>query len=94
VTFASAAVSYGRRTVGVVLTGANADGSAGLSSIAAHGGMALIQSPATAERPMMPDAAVRAVPGARVMDLSAIATFIATLPAGTPERGESWTPRS
>ena len=87
VTFNSAASSYGHRTVGVVLTGANADGAEGLRQISDRGGMAIIQDPATAESPTMPAAAVKAVPRARVLPLPAIIAFLCTLPAGVPERG-------
>ena len=86
VTFLSAADSYGHRTVGIVLTGANADGSEGLRRISDRGGLAIIQDPATAESTLMPTAAVRAVPRARVMALADMTKFIAALPAGVPER--------
>lgn len=86
VTFGSAADSYAHRTVGVVLTGANADGADGLRRISDRGGMAIIQDPATAESPTMPAAAIRMVPRARVMSLQAIIDFIGDLPAGVPER--------
>jgi two-component system, chemotaxis family, protein-glutamate methylesterase/glutaminase len=86
VTFSSAATSYGHRTVGVVLTGANADGAQGLRQISDRGGMAIIQDPATAESAAMPNAAVKAVPRARVMPLAGIVAFLCELPAGVPER--------
>ena len=86
VTFSSAADSYTHRTVGIVLTGANADGADGLRRISDRGGLALVQDPATAESPVMPAAARTAVPRARVMSLEDIATFLAALPAGLPER--------
>lgn len=86
VTFSSAADSYGHRTVGVVLTGANADGSAGLRQISDRGGMALVQDPATAESPTMPASAVKAVPRARVMPLQGLVAYLAGLPSGLPER--------
>ena len=86
VTFLSAADSYAHRTVGIVLTGANADGSEGLRRISDRGGLALIQDPATAESTLMPAAAVKAVPRARVMTLEDMTKFIASLPAGDPER--------
>lgn len=86
VTFQSAADSYGHRTVGVVLTGANADGSEGLRRISDRGGMALVQSPDTAESSPMPTAAVRAVPRAKVMPLDQLVKFISVLPSGAPER--------
>ena len=86
VTFTSAADSYSHRTVGIVLTGANADGADGLRRISDRGGLALVQDPETAESPTMPTAARKAVPRARAMSLEAIATFLASLPAGLPER--------
>lgn len=89
VTFSSAADSYAHRVVGVILTGANADGADGLRRISDRGGMALVQDPATAESPPMPAAAVLAVPRARVMPLAGIIDFIGTLPAGVPEREEA-----
>ncbi len=86
VAFLSAADSYGHRTVGVVLTGANADGSDGLRRISDRGGMAIIQTPDTAESASMPEAAVTAVPRARVMPLEEMVKFIAMLPTGDPVR--------
>ncbi len=86
VTFLSAADSYGHRTVGVVLTGANADGAVGLKRISDRGGMAIVQDPATAESSLMPSAAVRAVPRAKVMKLDEMIRFVSMLPAGQPER--------
>jgi two-component system chemotaxis response regulator CheB len=81
VALTSAAHAYGHRTVGVVLTGSNADGADGLRHIASAGGMAVIQKPDTAEAPEMPQAAVNAVPTARVFPLERIASFLATLPS-------------
>lgn len=89
VTFESAAESYGHRTVGVVLTGANVDGTRGLRLISDRGGLALVQDPATAESPTMPASAARAVPRARVMPLEALVRFIRELPAGDPAREEA-----
>ena len=86
VTFTSAADAYGHRAVGIVLTGANADGSAGLRRISDRGGMALVQDPTTAESPTMPAAAMKAVPRARVMRLDELISYVSTLPTGAPER--------
>jgi len=80
VTFQSAADSYGARAVGVVLTGANADGAAGLRRIVDRGGLAFVQMPQTAESPAMPTAALRSVPDARVLTIAEIATAIGALP--------------
>jgi two-component system chemotaxis response regulator CheB len=80
VTFQAAADVYGSRSVGVVLTGANADGARGLQRIHDRGGLAIVQSPATAESPAMPEAALRAVPQARVLTIATIAETLAALP--------------
>jgi two-component system chemotaxis response regulator CheB len=60
VMFESAADVYGKGLVGVVLTGANADGSAGLKKIKRAGGLAIVQDPATAHADVMPKAAIAA----------------------------------
>lgn len=64
VLFESVADAYGPRATGVVLTGANADGAAGLAAIVAAGGRGYVQDPATAEMPAMPQAARAACPAA------------------------------
>jgi two-component system chemotaxis response regulator CheB len=73
VMFMSAADTYAARAIGVVLTGANEDGSRGLARIAKRGGVALIQDPKTAEIPIMPVAAIKAVPSAQTLPLDALA---------------------
>ena len=80
VTFFSAADTYGDRSVGVVLTGANADGSRGLERIHDRGGLTFVQTPQTAESPTMPNAAIKCVPEARVLTIAEIGQQIATLP--------------
>ena len=73
VTFISAADTYERATIGVVLTGANDDGARGLRRIVDRGGRAVVQDPASAESPVMPLAARRIVPEADVVPLAGIA---------------------
>ena len=87
VTFVSAADTYGDRSVGVVLTGANDDGSRGLKRISDRGGLAFIQSPDTAESATMPEAAIRVVPGARVLTIKEIADALAALPMSPARTG-------
>jgi two-component system chemotaxis response regulator CheB len=79
VLFEAIAESFGPRVIGVVLTGANDDGAAGLAAIAAAGGAAVVQEPSTAERSAMPAAAVARVPAAVVVPLDEVATTIARL---------------
>lgn len=81
VMFTSAADAYGARAIGIVLTGANEDGAAGLRRVAARGGYAIVQNPATSEMPVMPAAALHAVPGAHVLALDAIAPRLEELAA-------------
>jgi two-component system chemotaxis response regulator CheB len=92
VTFTSAADSYDGHTVGIVLTGANSDGSIGLRRIADRGGLTIVQDPASAESPTMPAAAIRAVPTARVMEIPEIVRFLSTLPG--PPAAEAPAPES
>jgi two-component system chemotaxis response regulator CheB len=77
VTFYSAADEYGSASVGVILTGANSDGSRGLRRVFDRGGLALVQDPTTAESPTMPSAAIRCVPGASVQTIAQIAKTLA-----------------
>lgn len=58
VTFASLARVLHHRCIGLVLTGANDDGAEGTRTIKAAGGHTLAQSPASAEAPAMPEAAI------------------------------------
>ena len=68
----SAADTYRSAAIGVVLTGANEDGAGGLAHIVKRGGVGLVQDPKTAEIPIMPAAAIRAVPTAEVLSLAAM----------------------
>ncbi|RSZ58458.1 chemotaxis protein CheB [Massilia atriviolacea] len=55
----SAADAYGKRLAGILLTGASADGAAGMARIAACGGLTVVQDPQDAEIATMPAAAIR-----------------------------------
>jgi len=79
--FISAGDTYRTEAIGVVLTGANEDGSRGLLHIVNRGGLALVQDPKTAEIPIMPAAAIKAVPSAEVLTLSGISKRLGQLAA-------------
>jgi len=77
--FGSVAEAYRERAIGIVLTGANADGAAGLAAIKAYGGVAIVQDPTTAARGTMPEAAIAATAADAVLPLEEISGFLQRL---------------
>jgi two-component system chemotaxis response regulator CheB len=77
--FDSAADAYGAGVIGVVLTGANSDGSKGLLKIVARGGQAIVQDPTTAEVNVMPASAQATVSKALVLSIEGIAQHLTKL---------------
>ena len=73
VLFESAADAYGAGLVGVILTGANHDGAAGLAAVVRAGGTALVEDPVGAYASAMPLAALAACPSAETMSIGEIA---------------------
>gem|GEM_PF-2554037 len=84
VMFGSAAHVYGRRLIGVVLTGANEDGSRGLQCVYEYGGYCVVQDPATAEVATMPAAALNRVPRAAMRPLSDIPSHLVDVARNGP----------
>jgi len=76
VLFVTAADAYGTGVIGIILTGANADGALGLSRIKNAGGVAVIQDPLGATRRTMPDAAIAATVADAVLPVEEIANFL------------------
>jgi two-component system chemotaxis response regulator CheB len=79
VLFESAAEAYGAHVAGIILSGANSDGAAGLRAVAEAGGIALVQQPSTAEVATMPEAALRACPNCQVLDVPGIVEWLSAL---------------
>ncbi|WP_420144348.1 chemotaxis protein CheB [Sphingobium sp.] len=77
----SAADAYGPALAAIMLTGANQDGAAGLAAVARAGGIAVVQDPAGAQVPTMPEAALAACPSAIIMTLDDIIPYLLTLAA-------------
>lgn len=84
VLFQSAALAYGSAVIGVVLTGANHDGSAGLQAIKEHGGIAIVQDPDDAEVSQMPLSALRSVAADHIVPLDRLPGLLCALAAGDP----------
>ncbi len=76
VLFESAAYAYGRGVIGIILTGANEDGAAGLAVVKQRGGVAVIQDPRGAAKRTMPDAAIAATAADAVLPLEEIGKFV------------------
>ena len=77
--FRSAAVAYGANVVGVVLTGMLHDGTAGLDFVKRCGGITVVQDPADAEFPSMPESALRTVEIDYVAPLAQMGELLLTL---------------
>ena len=83
VLFETAAEAYGDSVIGVMLTGASADGSQGLRAIRARGGCALVQEPTSAACDVMPRAALAATSVNHVLGLHDLGRVLGAL-AGVP----------
>lgn len=79
VLFESAAEAFGPGLIGVVLTGANFDGSQGLRTIKQKGGVAIVQDPDDAEARQMPQSAMAAAEVDYVVTLAGMAALLRKL---------------
>jgi two-component system chemotaxis response regulator CheB len=87
--FRSAAQVYGPATVGVILTGSLDDGTAGLWVIKQLGGTAIVQEPAEALYPSMPQNAIDHVAVDHVVPLGRIAPLLVDLTSAPPAEERS-----
>ncbi|HNW73185.1 MAG TPA: chemotaxis protein CheB [Bacteroidales bacterium] len=76
VLFETAAEAYRDALIGIVLTGANNDGSKGLKKIKEFGGVTIVQDPENAEVDSMPKAAIRTAKVDHILTLEGIAAFL------------------
>jgi two-component system chemotaxis response regulator CheB len=76
---ASAADAYGPRLAGILLTGANFDGAAGLARIGERGGLTVVQDPAEAQVATMPEAAIALLQPSLVLPLDGIRRLLLQL---------------
>lgn len=76
VLFESAIYAYRHQLIGVILTGANSDGSSGLKKIKQVGGYAIVQDPNTAEAEAMPRSAIMATQVDKILPLDNIGSHL------------------
>lgn len=74
--FTSAAEVYFDKLLGIILTGANSDGTAGCAGIKANGGTVIAQDPEEAQSSEMPASAIRKVKVDQVMKIEDIAKYL------------------
>src|SRR5262249_35762162 len=85
--FRTAAHHYSNRVIGVVLTGAMDDGSAGLLAVKHAGGTAVVQDPADAAFPSMPTSAMEAVEADYCVTLDDLSSLLVSLVGLESDRG-------
>lgn len=77
--FRTAALAYGERVVGVVLSGALNDGTAGLISIKQQGGIVIAQDPKEAMFSSMPESAIKHADVDYILPVADIASVLVNL---------------
>ena len=82
VLFQTAAEAYGAALLGVLLTGASADGAEGLAAVKDRGGRAIVEDPATAECRTMPAAGLAATAVDYVLPLTEMGEHLVALAGG------------
>ncbi|MCP4110034.1 MAG: chemotaxis-specific protein-glutamate methyltransferase CheB [Desulfobacteraceae bacterium] len=82
VLFESAALSYGDRLVGVLLTGMGRDGASGCVSVLSKGGITLVQDEQTSAIFGMPKAAIEMGGASKILPLQKIAEYLIWLARG------------
>lgn len=76
VLFETAADTYGGELIGILLTGANQDGSRGIECVKENGGLTVAQDPKTAEIPIMPEKAIKTGKIDLILSIDEIVEFL------------------
>lgn len=79
VTFQSAANIYGKNTIAILLSGTNADGTAGIKRVIDAQGTAIVQDPATADYSFMPQNAIDNNKEVKILAPEAITIYLQSL---------------
>jgi two-component system chemotaxis response regulator CheB len=88
--FRTAAVAYGSRVVGVVLSGALNDGTAGLQAVKQRGGVAVVQDPGDALISGMPESALEYVGADHCLPMEKIAPLLVRLSGEAAKEEEAY----
>lgn len=76
VTYESAADAFGPAVIGILLSGSNEDGTAGLRAVKDAGGLTVVQKPSTAQMPFMPQHAIDNLKVDKILSTNEIAEFL------------------
>ena len=76
VSFEAAAEIFGSNVIGILLSGSNADGTAGLQAIQKAGGTVVVQNPTSADMPFMPNNAIKNMTPDYILTTEEILKFI------------------
>jgi len=79
ISFFSAAFSFGSQVIGILLSGANKDGAAGLQEIKKAGGTAIIQDPKDSQIQTMPQAALNLFQPDKILSSDKIVEYLKNL---------------
>jgi two-component system chemotaxis response regulator CheB len=79
VSFQSAAEVYQSNLTGIILSGANVDGTIGLMAIKDYGGRTIVQDPLTAEVPFMPNHAIENAEPDEIRDVDGLIEYLQLL---------------
>jgi two-component system chemotaxis response regulator CheB len=79
VLFESAAIAYGDKVIGIILTGTNDDGAMGITAISKRGGLTIAQDPKEAEYPFMVQASIKTKRIKYIWSLATIRNFLLQL---------------
>lgn len=83
--FRTAAAQFGPGAIGIVLSGALDDGTAGLAQVKGRGGLTIVQDPEEALYPAMPTSARDAVDPDYVLPVAGIAELLKSIAGSPPE---------
>ncbi|MFA6916403.1 MAG: chemotaxis protein CheB [Parachlamydiales bacterium] len=79
VLFSSAAEAYREQLIGILLSGANTDGSEGIADIMNRKGITIVEDPQTAKFQLMPSSAIKRTPSTLILNSSEMSVKITQL---------------